>query len=89
MDSIIFTTEDNEQVEMYVLEQTMLGGKNYLLVVDSVDEDDEEAMCLILKENQSESEEGLVTYDVVEDDNELQNISKIFEELLEDVNIEL
>lgn len=88
MDSIIFTTEDNEQVEMYVLEQTMLGGHNYLLVVDTMDEE-EEAECLILKENQSESHEDLVTYDIVEDDRELQNISKIFEELLEDVNIEV
>lgn len=86
MDSILFTAEDNTQIEMYVLEQTMLGGQNYLLVTDTMEE---EAECLILKENKSESGDGLVTYDIVEDDRELQNISRIFEELLENVNIEV
>ncbi len=88
MDSVLFTTEDGEQAEFYVLEQTTLAGRNYLLVTDSA-EDEEEAECLILRENQSESQEDLVTYDIVEDDMELRNISGIFEELLENVNIEI
>ena len=44
--------------------------------------------CLILKEkSKSEGEDAL--YEIVEDEVELQAVSKVFEELLEDVGIEL
>ena len=44
---IVFESEDGNE-EFYVLEQTMLGGINYLLVTDDVDSDEGE--FLILKE---------------------------------------
>ena len=51
------------------------------------DSEDDDAECLILKdtsgENQSES-----VYEIVEDDVELSAVLKVFEELLEDVEIE-
>ncbi|WP_167958421.1 DUF1292 domain-containing protein [Anaerosporobacter faecicola] len=83
-EKIVFTTQDNEKIEFYVLEQTMINGKNYILVADSVEE--EEANALILKESSNESED--IVYDVVEDDNELQAISKVFMEMLDDTDIE-
>ena len=47
-----------------------------------------DAECLILKEkSKSEGEDAL--YEIVEDEVELQAVSKVFEELLEDVGIEL
>lgn len=84
---IAFTTEDGEEVEFYVLEETMINGVNYLLVADS-DNEEEEANALILKEK-SVGDNDEVLYDVVEDETELLSISKIFEELLDDIDIEM
>lgn len=84
-EKIVFTTQDNEKIEFYVLEQTMINGVNYILVADSIE--DEEANALILKESANEADE--ILYDVVDDDNELQAISKVFIEMLDDTDIEL
>ncbi len=86
MEKIKFTFEDtNEEVEFFVLEQTRINGNNYILVTDS---DAEEAECLILKDT-SAAEDTESLYEIVEDDAELSGILKVFEELLEDVDIEM
>lgn len=85
-EKIIFTTEDNEEIEFCVLEQTMLNGINYLLVTES-DDENEDAEALILKDISNEDDEEAV-YDMVEDENELMLIAKILEELLEDTEFE-
>lgn len=52
------------------------------------DKEEGDAECLILKDkSNSEGEDSL--YEIVEDEVELQAVSKVFEELLEDVGIEL
>lgn len=84
-DKIEFTTEDGEQIEFFVLEQTKLAGETYLLVADS---DEEEANALILKEIQDENQD-IVIYDTVEDEQQLEALSKVFEELLDDIDIEM
>jgi len=86
MEKITFTFDDqSDAVEFYVLEQTRINGSVYILVTDSEEDD---AECLILKEVGSESDaDG--TYEIVEDDIELQAVSKVFEELLGDVDIEI
>ena len=68
-----------------MLEQTRVSGQNYILVTDS---EDDEAECLILKDT-SAAEDVESLYEVVEDDTELSAVLKVFEELLEDVDIEL
>ena len=83
-DEIKFTTEDGEEVIFCVLEQTRLGGINYLLV--STIEDEEEAEALILKDISKDTEEEAV-YDIVEDDRELELVAGIFKELLEDIEL--
>ena len=86
MEKIIFTFEDtNEEVEFFVLEQTKVNGNTYILVTDS---EDDEAECLILKDT-SAAEETESLYEIVEDDDELAGVLKVFEELLEDVDIEM
>ena len=86
MEKITFTFEGEDQaVEFFVLEQTKLGGVTYILVTDSEEDD---AECLILKDL-SKVEEVESVYAVVEDDTELLAVSKVFEELLEDVDIEM
>ena len=86
MEKIIFTFEDaNEQVEFFVLEQTKVNGNTYILVTDS---EEDEAECLILKDT-SAAEDTDSLYEIVEDDVELSSVLKVFEELLEDVDIEM
>lgn len=86
MEKIMFMSESsNEPAAFYVLEQTKIRGISYILVTDKEEGD---AECLILKDKgKSEGEDSV--YEIVEDEVELQAVSKVFEELLEDVGIEL
>jgi len=83
MNKITFDIDQNESVEFFILEQTKLNGQTYLLVTDS---EEDEAECLILREVGETVEDS--TYEIVEDDNELEALQKVFETLLEDVIIE-
>lgn len=86
MEKVTFRDPDSgESVEFYVVEQTRINGTDYLLV--SVEEDgDSEAF--ILKDVSAENEEDSV-YEMVESEEELEYMSKIFAEILEDVDITL
>ncbi|MBR1815770.1 MAG: DUF1292 domain-containing protein [Lachnospiraceae bacterium] len=88
-EKIVFSTEEGD-VEFYVLEQTMVSGTNYILVTDDLTA--EEGSFLILKEVMMEnpdSKEEITTYGVIEDEEELKAIIKVFDELLEDVDLEV
>ena len=82
---IVFGTEEGKE-EFFVLEQTMLGGINYILVTDDLES--EEGSFLILKE-ESVSEDELVSYCVIEDEQELKSVVAIFNELLDDLDLEV
>lgn len=81
---IEFTTEDGEVILFYVVEHTKIAGVNYLLVTDS---EEEEADAYIMKEIKDENGQGI--YEILDDEKELEAISKVFVELLEDVAIEV
>ena len=85
-EAITITFEDGEEAEFYVLEEAQLLGVNYYLVVPS-DEDAEE--CYILKENLNSDDEEVGVYEFVEDEKELELLMPIFEELLEDSDMEV
>ena len=87
MEKLTFVTDDNENVELYIIEETRANGVNYLLVTDSSDEEDTDAECYILKDTSSEVDADAV-YEFVEDDTEFDAISRIFAELMDD-DIEL
>ena len=82
-EKITFTPEGEEPVSFYVLEQTSIGGKNYILVTD-VEEGDGDA--LILKDTSEEGTEEAV-YTIVEDDDELAAVAGVFENMLDDVKL--
>ena len=85
MEKIKFMSEEmQEEVDFFVLEQTKVNGISYILVTDSEEDD---AECLILKDTSEENAPESV-YEIVDDDVELTAIAKVFEELLEDVDIE-
>lgn len=80
---IIFTTEEGEETDFFVLGQTTISGNNYLLVTDS---DEDEADAYIMRE--LEDQDGQCVYELIEEEAELDALSKVFEELLDDVAIE-
>lgn len=84
--TIPFITEDGEEIQFYIMEQTRIGGINYLLVTE--DMEDEEAEVMMMKEN-PDSDGEYASYEFVENDDELTAVSKIFSELMEDVDIEI
>ena len=49
MEKINFVTDDNEEVEFYIIEETRVNGYNYILVTDSQDEDDAKYLLSFLK----------------------------------------
>ncbi len=83
LEKIIFRPEGEEPVEFYVLEQTRIGGHNYILVTD-VEEGDGDA--LILKDMSQDGEEESI-YDVVSDDEELEAVADVFADMLDDVDL--
>jgi len=83
MEKILFAFDEDESVEFFVLEQTRISGFSYLLVTDSEEDD---AECLILRDVSEPSDQESI-YEIVEDETELHAVSKVFEELLEDVDI--
>lgn len=81
--TVNFTTEDGDVAVFRVIEETKIGGVKYLLVLDDIEDEEEEA--LILKEVPNEGAEAL--YDIVEDEKELTAVAAIFEELLDDLEL--
>ena len=85
MEKIRFQLEDGTEAEFYVEKQTRIGGTAYLLVSDSLDD---EATAYIFKDvSDDESQEAC--YEMVEDENELQAVFKVFEQMLDDVDLEM
>lgn len=84
---ISFVTDDGEEVEFFVLEQTKLNGVDYLLVSDTLDDEDEDVEVYIMKE--IKEEDGLTSYEFIEDDNEINIIGKLFQEILEESDMEI
>ena len=84
MERIKFVTDTGETVEFYVEEQTRVNGVDYILVTDSEGED---AEALILKDV-SAPEDTEAVYTIVDDDDEMDAVAAIFEDMLEDVEIE-
>ena len=84
MEKITFRPDGAEPVDFYVLEQTRIGGYNYILVTD-VEEGDGEA--LILKDISADGEAESI-FTIVSDDAELQAVAGVFEDMLDDVEFE-
>ncbi len=84
MEKITFVPDGEEAVDFYVLEQTAIGGVNYILVTDA--EEDEEGEAYILKDiSEADAEERV--YSMVEDDTEFDAVSAVFENMLEDIDL--
>lgn len=85
MEKIRFQLADGTVEEFYIEEQTRIGGVSYLLVSDSMED---EASAYILKDV-SEDTDPDACYEMVEDEDEMQAVYKVFEQMLEDVDFEM
>ena len=75
---------ETHPVDFFVLEETRLAGKQYLLVTDSEDGDGE---ALILRSDPEDTDSDS-TYEIVEDETQLRAVAAVFEQMLGDVDIE-
>ena len=81
IEKAVFETEDGEVREFFVEEETRIAGVQYLLVSDS---DGDEATAYILKDL-SEDGDPVANYVMVEDEVEFEAVSRIFEQMMEDI----
>ena len=86
MQSINFITDEGEEIPFYIIEQTTLAGTDFLLVTDS-DTQENEAQVYIMQEISDQDDQTI--YEFVEDEAQLEALSKVFEELLDDVDIQM
>lgn len=84
MDKITFNPEGEAPVDFYVLEQTTIGGINYILVTDFEEGDGE---ALILKDMSPKEDEESV-YQIVSEEEELSAVAQVFESILDDIEFE-
>ncbi|WP_029323303.1 DUF1292 domain-containing protein [Butyrivibrio sp. AE3004] len=85
MEKITFRPEGDEPVDFFVLEQTVIGAKSYILVTDTQDGDGE---ALILRDDSAEND-AEAKYTIVDDDKELEAVAALFRKLLEEDDIGL
>ena len=76
-EQMVFTNDLGEEEVFYVQAVTVLGGINYLLVTET---EDLSGDAYILK--QSEETEEEITFDMVDDEDELDALADVFEELI-------
>ncbi len=85
MESITLIAPDTEEeITVYVLEETTLNQQKYLLVTEDSEGDTE---AYILKEIATDDTDA--TYEMLEDDVEFEAVVKIFQELVEDTDFEM
>ncbi len=92
MDEIIRVyNDDGEEAEFYVLEQTQINGNTYLLATETdgyaYDDEDEEVGAWIFKQVKTGTDD--IYYETIDDENELEAVTGVFAELLDDFDIEL
>ncbi len=84
LEKITFRPDGEEPIDFFVLEQTRIGGYNYILVTDCEEGDGE---ALILKDI-SADEDAESVFTIVSDETELSAVAEVFEKMLDDVELE-
>ena len=84
---ITLETDDGEQIDLSVLEETRINGMNYILVTDAAGEE-EDGQGYILKDRSGRDEADAV-YEFVDDEDELDYLFRIFSELVADLDLDL
>lgn len=80
-ENIIVLNGDDGDIQVEVIDQTVIDGVTYLLVADVVTDDEEEGDCYILKDVSS-ADDAEASYEVVPND-EADDIFDTFEKMLQ------
>ena len=80
---ISFTSDDGEELFFNIIESTTIMGREYILVTEREDED----TVYLMRRDGEDSASDEVSYSFVEDEDELDSVSKVFQELLDDADI--
>ena len=84
MEKVVFADpETKEDIEFFVVEETQINGKKYLLVTE---EEDGDSDAYILEELANDKDD--IVYGMVEDDAKLAALGNVFAELIDDTEIE-
>ncbi|MBQ6661571.1 MAG: DUF1292 domain-containing protein [Lachnospiraceae bacterium] len=75
-----FLADDGTEVMLEVIAQTTVDGKEYLLVNDSEED------CAVILRASAKDDEG-ITYDLVDDDDEIDAVVEAFGEFEDDFSI--
>ena len=79
--TICFEDEEGNRIPFEVIAQATSEGRDYLLV-----EDPDEGLAYIMEA--CASVDDTVTYRMVDDDDEIRELGNLFDEILEDVDLE-
>lgn len=83
MEKVVFVDpETKENIEFFVVEETQINGKKYLLVTE---EEDGDSDAYILEELANDNDD--IVYGMIEDDAQLAALGKVFAELIDDADI--
>lgn len=76
-EQMVFTNDLGEEEVFYVQAATVLGGVHYILVTET---EDLAGDAYIMKQSKETEEE--ITFDMVDDEDELDALADVFEELI-------
>ncbi len=85
MEKVTFTLDRNEKQDYYVLAEAVVNGVSYILVTE---EEEGDADAMVFK-NVAEDPDGESVYELVEDEDELNQAAAALGELLDDIDIEV
>lgn len=89
MDKLEFFPEGSDTPEtFYVIAQKQVGGRDYLLVSDVDPDGDEDGGVYIMRDD-SGSEDNEACYVFVEDDDEYDEVTGAFIDIIEEMDIDL
>lgn len=83
---IVLKGDNNDDIKVRVIEQTVVNNATYLLVEDLNDNDD--LSCFILKDTSNSNDED-ANYTILDNDDEFDKLAEIFKNILEKDDIEL
>ncbi len=84
---------DEEQdgfAEFFVLERTRLNGSEYLLATQDLNQDADGYIFKVIAEQKDDNDELMMELELVEDENEMESVGRVFAELMGDeLNIQI
>ena len=86
---LVFETEDGEEVELSIIDETQFNGTSYILVATDEEPEEEEALDVMILKSTGVDDNGEESFETVDDETELEAVSRIFKEQLEQDDIDL